>query len=274
MIKRLLAYIHIKFTKIKRFHWTSAIFLTIIANLYACGGHLYHVVEPGETLYAISWMYGQDYKTVAQWNNIRPPYILHKGQRIRVAPIANERLTVAKSSKNSVTGSIGTSKDAHLGADKPDKINKHKSSTKTTKYVYRHSSNNNTNNAHLVWRWPVKQGTVTQTFKANDPGKRGIDIEGKEGQTIYSSSTGTVVYSGNGLPLYGNLIIIKHNDTYLSAYAHNKKLLVKEGDEIRAGQAIARMGNTGTNDIKLHFEIRRDGKPVDPMSFLPYRMPN
>ena len=232
---------------------------------------MYHVVEPGETLYSIGWMYGYDYRTVAQWNRINSPYILHKGQRLRVTPYDFKRATntkniTSKSVRKSVTASSGDSKDVTGGDDKPIDIKAH-SFQKSIKHKS-HSSQG------MVWYWPVKEGRVIQTFEANDPGKLGIDVAGKEGQTIYSASNGTVVYSGNGLPLYGQLIIVKHNDMYLSAYAHNKKLLVKEGDEIKAGQPIALMGNTGSNSTKLHFEIRRDGKPVDPMHFLPEHTPN
>ena len=260
-----------KVTKIKCFHWTSGLILTIIGFIYGCGGQVYHVVEPGETLYSISWMYGYDYKTVAKWNGINSPYILHKGQRLRVAPYDLERATyaekrTAKSIRKSVTASRDDSKDVTGGDDKPINVATH-SVPKSIEY-------NNHTNHQLGWYWPVKEGKVIQTFVGNDPGKLGIDIAGKQGQTIYSTANGTVVYSGSGLPLYGKLIIIKHNDKYLSAYAHNKKLLVKEGDVIKAGQPIALMGNTGSNITKLHFEIRRDGKPVDPMHFLPEQLPN
>jgi lipoprotein NlpD len=260
-----------KIQKFRCFRWTSALILTIIAFIYGCGGQVYHIVEPGETLYSISWIYGYDYKTVAKWNNIHSPYILHKGQRLRVAPYDLKRATyaekaTAKSVRKSVTASRGHSKDVTGRDDKPIDIHT-QSFQKSIKYSG-HS------HQRLVWHWPVKEGKVIQTFVANNPGKLGIDVAGKEGQTIYSASKGTVVYSGTGLPLYGKLIIIKHNDMYLSAYAHNKKLLVKEGDEIKAGQPIALMGNTGSSNTILHFEIRRDGKPVDPLYFLPERTPN
>jgi lipoprotein NlpD len=272
-----------KLTQITQIHWTYAPILTIIVFLWGCGGHVYHIVEPGETLYSISWMYGHDYRTVAQWNHIKSPYILQIGQRLRVAPSANDRITsendgsengrppvkrVAKSTpvKKSVTASGHRSKASTSRADKPNENNNH-SSQKSIKY-------SRYTNRNLVWSWPVKEGTIVQTYVANSPGKQGIDVTGKEGQTIYSASNGMVVYSGQGLPLYGKLIIIKHNETYLSAYAHNKKLLVKEGDAIKVGQPIALMGKTGSNNTKLHFEIRRDGKPVDPLHFLPAKRPN
>jgi lipoprotein NlpD len=267
-----------RLSQIKQFHWTYASILTIIVVLYGCGAHVFHIVEPGETLYSISWMYGHDYRTVAQWNHIQSPYILHKGQRLRVAPSANDSnksendrpqsKRVAKTTpvKKPVTGSGHRSKAGTTQADKPNEINNH-SPQKSNKY-------SSYSNQSLVWSWPVKEGRITQRFVANTPGKSGIDVAGKQGQTIYSASNGMVVYSGQGLPLYGKLIIIKHNEMYLSAYAHNKKLLVKEGDEIKAGQPIALMGKTGSNNTKLHFEIRRDGKPVDPLHFLPAARPN
>ncbi|MGY8868558.1 MAG: peptidoglycan DD-metalloendopeptidase family protein, partial [Methylophagaceae bacterium] len=125
-------------------------------------------------------------------------------------------------------------------------------------------------NQRLSWRWPM-QGKVISTYSKSATGRKGIDIAGKSGQKVGAAATGKVVYSGNGLPRYGNLIIIKHNDSYLSAYAHNKNLLVKEGQHVKAGQKIALLGRTGTQRDQLHFEIRRNGKPVDPMRFLPKR---
>jgi len=111
-----------------------------------------------------------------------------------------------------------------------------------------------------------------QTFDARSPGKQGVDVAGEIGQPVYAAAPGQVVYSGGGLSHYGKLIIVKHNETFLSAYAHNKQLLVKEGEMLKSGQLIAEMGSTGTNRTKLHFEIRRDGKAVDPLHYLPKTM--
>ena len=266
-MKKLLQGFCNKFTTIKDFHWTSGTFLTIIALISGCGAHVYHVVERGETLYSISWMYGHDYRTVAQWNNIRPPYTIYSGQRLKVAALDNERTsnTTQHQAKKSVTESGGQPKAGVGKTDKPG--NNHRKSvhnsgnSKPYKYAQR-----------IKWLWPVKEGNVIQTFVAKDPGKRGIDVVGDAGQSIYSAADGQVVYSGNGLRRYGKLIIIKHNDTYLSAYAHNEALLVNEGDAIKAGQLIAKMGRTGTNRTKLHFEIRRNGRPVNPMQYLPQKM--
>ncbi|USD65676.1 peptidoglycan DD-metalloendopeptidase family protein [Vibrio sp. SCSIO 43136] len=118
------------------------------------------------------------------------------------------------------------------------------------------------------WIWPTK-GRVIKSFSAGDQGNKGIDIAGQRGQSIVSTAKGTVVYSGNALRGYGNLIIIKHNDNYLSAYAHNERLLVKEGQSVKAGQKIATMGSSGANKVQLHFEIRYQGKSVNPNRYLP-----
>lgn len=119
-------------------------------------------------------------------------------------------------------------------------------------------------NLNAEWIWPV-QGKVIASFNENN---KGIDIAGKSGQPVYAANSGKVVYSGTGLRGYGKLIIIKHDKTFLSAYAHNRHLLVKEGDDVKKGQKIAEMGNTDADQVKLHFEIRRFGKPVDPITYL------
>ena len=121
-----------------------------------------------------------------------------------------------------------------------------------------------------TWNWPT-QGKVIRTYSSKLGGNKGIDISGKIGQPVLAASAGKVVYSGNGLASYGNLIIVKHSDQFLSAYAHNKKLFVREGGEVKRGQKIAELGNTGTSEAKLHFEIRYKGKPVNPLDYLPKR---
>jgi lipoprotein NlpD len=123
-----------------------------------------------------------------------------------------------------------------------------------------------TSNAKIKWLWPAR-GTIINSNTAS--GRNGLDIKGKMGQTIKAASAGSVVYSGSGLLGYGRLVIIKHNSSFLSAYAHNSRVLVNEGNKVLAGQPIAEMGNSGTNMVKLHFEIRKDGKSVDPRQYLP-----
>jgi lipoprotein NlpD len=122
----------------------------------------------------------------------------------------------------------------------------------------------------LRWHWPT-HGHVIETFSSKSSTRKGIDIAGRLGQGVKAASAGRVVYSGSGLRGYGKLIIVKHNEQYLSAYAHNRKLLVKQGDTVKLGQRIAEMGRSGTDRVKLHFEIRREGNPVNPMRYLPKR---
>lgn len=142
----------------------------------------------------------------------------------------------------------------------------------TTKNVTSSVSNSSfkATSSNISWRWPTK-GNVIQGFSSKDGGNKGIDISGSRGQAIYASAAGRVVYAGNALRGYGNLIIIKHNDDYLSAYAHNENMLVKDQQSVSAGQKIATMGSSGSNNVKLHFEIRYKGKSVDPMRYLPSR---
>ncbi len=231
----------------------------MIALIAGCGSHIYHFVEPGETLYSISWAYGHDYRVVAKWNHIPPPYIVKSGQRLRVsAPPAS----TASGKKPNRNKSIATS----------GRANKETKSVADNQEIESQPDNAYVNNASLVWQWPTRGGKVVQTFDERDPRKQGLDVAGRFGQPIYSAAPGRVVYSGGGLSRYGKLIIVKHNETYLSAYAHNKRILVKEGEVLKAGQFIAEMGNTGTNKTKLHFEIRRDGKPVNPLRYLPKKM--
>jgi len=208
-------------------------------------------VKKGDTLYSISWRYGLDYKSLAKINKIRSPYKIYIGQKLYFK------------SKNTKVAKAGTSKTSSKKVTTAKKTSSTKKST-TSKKTPQGSQYN------LTWRWPTK-GSVISTFSKSSTGRKGIDIAGKQGQTIQAAAAGKVVYSGNGLPRYGNLLIIKHNDVYLSAYAHNQKLLVKEGQKIKAGQKIATLGRSGTQRDQLHFEIRRNGKPVDPLRFLPKR---
>ena len=239
------------------------VLLIIILLLQGCGSHIYHFVEPGETLYSISWAYGHDYREVAKWNNIQPPYIIKKGQRLRVAAPSSKAPVVDKSINNS---RLADNNDA-ANKESTAKADKQSVAATSAKAV----SGNRSAPESIQWQWPIKGGKLVQTFNARTPGQQGVDVAGNMGQPVYSAAPGRVVYSGGGLNRYGKLIIVKHNDTFLSAYAHNKRLLVKEGELLKAGQMIAEMGSTGTNRTraKLHFEIRRNGKPVDPLHYLP-----
>jgi len=206
----------------------------------------FYKVRKGDTLYSISWRYGMNYKTLAKMNNIRSPYKIYVGQKLQFKSTSKTKQT----SKKKTSSKKVTSKKVVTKT-------KTQATTKAT-------------NKSVAWRWPTK-GKVISTYSKSAAGRKGINIAGKSGQQIVSAAAGKVVYSGNGLVRYGNLLIIKHNDVYLSAYAHNKTLLVKDGQQVKAGQKIATLGRTGTQRDQLHFEIRRNGKPIDPMQFLPKR---
>lgn len=252
-----------KFCLSREFYWTYATIVLIIGIIpMGCGAHVYHIVERGETLYSVGWLYGYDYKTVARWNQLKTPYVLKVGQRLRVAPVnGNSSLSLQAVERDTkyITERRLAAKGSSLKTDKQNKS--------------RYLSKNQNTSEKLKWYWPTKKGTIVNRFVADDPGKKGLDILGKEGQLVLSASTGTVVYSGSGLLRYGKLIIVKHNETFLSAYAHNKELLVKEGDKVKIGQRIAVMGKTGMNNAKLHFQIRKYGKPIDPIQLLPKQVP-
>ena len=250
--------------KFKRIFFYNLLFLLLLS---ACGSHLSHVVQRGETLYSISWMYGHDYQKVAQWNGIKPPYVIKPGERLRLTPGQNSDNAASKMG-------LGPPHFTRREGLKREPLGKKETET-TAKLVTagqikdRNQLNHLDGNTYLKWQWPTRGGRIVSTFKAADPGKRGVDIAGNSGQAVMAAADGEVVYSGGGLPRYGKLIIVKHNDVYLSAYAHNRKLYVAEGDAVRRGQHIADMGSSGSSSIKLHFEIRRNGKAVDPLQLLP-----
>lgn len=197
------------------------------------------------------------------------------------APVAATSATVSppKASKNTTKSSKNTnsaSANKSTNSVKKDPV-KTIEQSKTKEYVGSNTQQNINktvskpkpqNDKVDKWLWPTK-GRVVKNFSAGDQGNKGIDIAGQRGQSITSTAAGSVVYSGNALRGYGNLIIVKHNEHYLSAYAHNDQLLVKEGQSVKAGQKIATMGSSGTNNVRLHFEIRYQGKSVNPNRYLP-----
>jgi lipoprotein NlpD len=207
----------------------------------------FHKVVQGDTLYSISWRYGLDYREIGRWNNTSGSYLIYPGQNLRLIPGAagiptktpnEQRKPLPVPQKNAVTSPAMTKMQSNPG----------------------------TIEQKLNWRWP----TNGRIIKSNSPiALKGLDITGNVDQDIYAAANGTVVYRGSGLLGYGNLIIIKHNDTYLSAYAHNKVMGVKEGEKVNIGQKIGTMGTGIKDQPLLHFEIRKEGKPVNPLQFLP-----
>lgn len=211
-----------------------------------------HRVVKGDTLYSIAFQHGLDYREIARWNRIADPYLIIVGQRLRLTPPA--RAAASKASTTDQTARPATSTTARTGQPAPRK----------TKPQAPRSA------AALRWQWPT-QGRLIKRFNAKRLGKKGIMIAGNPGQPVVAAAAGKVVYAGSGLVGYGRLVIIKHARQFLSAYAHNRKLLVKEDDRVRRGQIIAQMGSTGTSRPSLHFEIRQRGKPIDPLPLLPQR---
>lgn len=212
-----------------------------------------HIVGPGETLYSIALRYDLDYKKLSQVNRlgssneIRPGQVLSLNLDSYQAP-----QTVAKPSPNTWQ---------KVKEAVPDR-----SKNQTKKPVERVHEPSSLGS--LKWQWPLN-GKVLDRFNPSAGLNKGIDIRGELGEPVVAAADGEVVYSGSGLRGYGKLLIVKHNDKYLSAYAHNRVLHVAEGDLVKAGQKIAEVGFSGTNTAKLHFEIRLDGKPVDPLHYLP-----
>jgi len=222
----------------------------------------YHVVEAGESLYSIAWRYDQDYRNLARWNGIRSPYIIRAGQRLRVAPpeAAGERNTTT--SREAVREPVRQRSAVRKRTERKNTARKEPRSAPKPLNSYARGP--------IKWQWP-STGRLLQGFNPRSSGKKGIDLDGRIGDPVRAAADGRVVYSGSGLIGYGRLVIVKHSQTFLSAYAHNSELLVKEGDRVKAGMVIARLGDSGTKRPKLHFQIRREGKPVDPLKYLPKR---
>ncbi len=239
----------------------------------------YHTVRQGDTLYSVAFLYGYQVEKVAQWNALKPPYTIYKGQRLRLRPPQTRTVTVPKSKPKPkpvaasqpkpryteraapkvFTVPVQPSKPKILGAPVTPK-NPPKATPPPEKPQTK----------QVTWMWPAN-GPLLQRFKANGSGKKGIDIGGKTGSPVKAAADGKIVYSGSGLGGYGRLIIIKHNKDFLSAYAHNRKLIATEGQWVKRGEVIAQMGSSGTDRTRLHFEIRKRGQPVDPLRYLPRR---
>lgn len=241
-----------------------------------------YAVQKGDTLYSIALEHGLDYKELAEWNGIDNPNVIRIGQPLRLAQPASGATTSALKTPAAVEGRpVGNTETlkvepkgvklpysdqalAQLQEARPQ-VAKAELQAKPARPEPRAHADDSDDEEGVDWSWPAS-GKVLAGYSDKS---KGVDIAGKAGQPVLASAPGKVVYSGSGLRGYGKLIIIKHNTTFLSAYAHNSQLLVKEGQTVAKGQKIAEMGNTDTDQIKLHFEIRRFGKPVDPLRYLP-----
>jgi lipoprotein NlpD len=229
----------------------------------------FYSVQEGDTLFGIALAFGQNWRDISNWNGLANPDKISVGQKLRVKPpsdnfagavsiplenresgkveevvtgksaIQNNEITLSK-----VTPDVVSPEDANLNNISPDL------------------------SSSLSWIWPANGQIIEQFSESNS---KGISIAGVSGEDVYASENGKVVYSGNGLRGYGNLVILKHDEDFITAYAHNQEILVKEGESVNKGQKIAKMGMTDSDRPKLLFELRKGGKPIDPLSFLPIR---
>lgn len=221
----------------------------------------HYIVSKGDTLFSIAWRYGFNVKGLATANNLAAPYTIYPGQAL---VLQESTRVIATASKPTPTSTKPTNRSSRAAVSKPAVAAK----APAPKAVIRPAPV--VLDSGGAWAWPVT-GPLVRSFVATGQAHKGIDIKGKMGEPVRASRAGVVVYSGSGLVGYGNLLILKHSDRYLSAYGHNRRLLVKEGDSVKAGAVIAELGDSGTDSPKVHFEVRIDGKPVDPLGLLPRR---
>lgn len=229
-------------------------------------------VKRGDTLFSIAFRNGMDYRSLARLNHIAEPYMIYVGQVLVVSNNNNDAAVVRKSGPTSLRPNKNHSNsNSSALASKSAKVvapQNQKRYGQNQRVVEPEKTENITINGDVrQWQWPVK-GPILAKFSSQEHGNKGLDIGGALGTPVKAAAAGQVVYAGNALRGYGNLIIIKHNDDFLSAYAHNHRLLVKERESVAAGQTIAEMGNSDADRIQLHFEIRYRGKSVDPLRYL------
>jgi len=258
----------------------------------------YHIVKKGDTLYSIALDYGQDYRELAAWNNLEDPGLIRIDQRLRLfpqdsigeattaqpiplaAPVAAPVFSEPKARKLPYSeqslaqlklhGSKATAAAAPSGpATAQPPIKSPAAQATPTPPPAPAQKEIPAGDGKMIWEWPAA-GRLLYGF-GQGANQKGVGIEGRSGQPVLAAAPGKVVYSGSGLRGYGKLIIIKHNASYLSVYAHNSQILVKEGQTVAKGQKIAEIGDTDSDRIALHFEIRRLGKPIDPLQYLPER---
>ena len=246
-----------------------------------------YIVQKGDTLYSIAFLNGVDYRDVADWNHLDNPAAIKIGQQLQLhipvagsvskdvpRPVMDSQVAESNETKSyPKVGKLAYTEQALAQAERLQ--NEPAAKVAATPVVTAATPIRSAvaptravdDEEPLEWGMPTS-GKVIAGFSEND-NRKGVDIVGQRGQTVVASASGKVVYSGSGLRGYGKLIIIKHNKTYLSAYAHNDQILVKEGQNVSKGQKIAEMGNTDASQVELHFEIRKFGKPVDPAKYLP-----
>lgn len=265
-------------------HTRLIVLLVAAAWLAGCGemrsagsGHYYlrHQVKAGDTLYSIAWRFGYDYREVAAWNRIAAPYRIYIGQELLILapdrfnmpdPAAAPTAAVAIAAPAPVASPPREDTPAVANTQAPVQPSKPVQPARVA--VPRPAvSRAPSSSTAIHWKWPT-EGKIVSRFAAGQ-GRKGVDVSGRIGQPVRAAADGEVVYSGSGLIGYGNLVIVKHDDVFLSAYGHNRRLLVKEGDKVRQGSTLGEMGQGSKGLPILHFEIRKNGKPIDPLLYLP-----
>lgn len=236
--------------------------------LAACAGALQwekgtHTVRRGETLYGIAWQHGLDHRKLARWNDLDDPSLIHPGQRLRLTP-PDGRSPGAGASRTADRASVPEPSGRRDGGPTQRAQGRDRGAADESPRTRSSGAG-----GEIDWQWPVRGAVVSAFGEGGKRAEKGIDIAGEAGDPVSASAPGRVVYSGSGLIGYGRLIIIKHTEEYLSAYGHNRKAYVAEGDDISAGQKIAEMGRSDDGRTALHFEIRIRGDPVDPLPLLP-----
>ncbi len=263
-------------------------------------GQSYYTVKKGDTLYRIALEKGQSYSDLVVWNKLANPHDIKVGQVRRVVPPESTTgIIVSPNVEVRPLGALGGARAGDSASGSGASFGNNKNGPRADKLPYsavafaelqkselvdagpvkianktadkaadkkQNSTQDSTLTEDIVWSMPV-EGKVITNFENSK--NKGVDFSGKLGQNVYAAAAGTVMYAGNGIRGYGNLVIIKHANNFLSAYAHNRAILVKEKQVISKGQKIAEMGNSDSDVVKLHFEIRQQGKPVDPVKFLP-----
>ena len=225
-----------------------------------------YTVQKGDTLYSIAFSAGQDFRSLAKNNSIPSPYVIYPGQVISLVATSSHAVASNSPVKQKITSTKTKQKTNK-------KLKKNLDQPKQREYVQKQANKIVSNakpssSSKVKWFWPAK-GKVTKRFSNKENGYKGLQIANRTGASVLAAAQGTVVYAGNALRGYGNLIILKHNDDYLSAYAHNSKLLVREKQKVKAGQKIAEMGKSESSVTALRFEIRYRGQAVNPAKYLP-----
>lgn len=219
-----------------------------------------YLVQKGDTLYSIAWRYDLDFRQLARANSISAPYLIMPGQHLAlIESDVYQKNKPAGSSRSTVGRELAKENKQNDENDRNVSTKRVKKTAVEKKYP--------ANSTDKGWLWPVS-GKVVKAFSLRNDVNKGIDIAAAIGTPVVSSRSGHVVYAGSQLKGYGNLVIVRHDDTYLSAYAHNSRILVKEGQVVEQGQKIAEVGNTAAQRAKLHFEIRKQGKPINPLPLL------